>query len=244
MAPGKNSQRIAAPRLVLLLSVLVVGRARAIDFDPASPDEFLFGFNQVGSGTGSSLWALSDEELRVLTAEIGINAMRICVHPATVGFPQRTWVRPEAVVYSGFTRWVWDRPLGLINSLDEFIRKMIEFDIYPILLPLTVDDYQSFMYKKDLSFLNASRGVDYTGIDPQHEFQSYAVAVAQHVQETFDLPFGIVFSEVCAQNRDNASQRGGEKEAWQAVKDAVRAVARGQKSSARKSASAWRDGVR
>jgi len=196
----------------------------AVSFDPVPPDQFIFGFNQVGSGTGDTLWPLTDEELRILTEEIGINAIRIFVHPFTLGFPQVTWNGPEAVVYSGFTDWVWDRPGGIIDSLDEMIAKMLEYDIYPILLPLSVDDYQSFLYKPDLMFLDRP-GVDYTGINPLVEFQAYSVAVAQHVQERFGVPFGIVFTEVCAQNRDNAAQRGSEKGTWQTVYDAIRAVA-------------------
>ena len=126
------------------------------------------------------------------------------------------------MVCSSFNDWVWDRSENAaIDSLDEIIRKLIEFDIYPILLPLFVDAYQSFMYKNDLTFLNSEHAVNYAGIDPLREFRSYAVAVARHVQQTFGIPFGIVFSEICAQNRDNAAQRGCEKEAWAAVALAI-----------------------
>jgi hypothetical protein len=215
----------AAMIWALLVPASSAAAQPSIPFDPVPADELIFGFNQVGSGTGANLWSLTDEELRILTEEIGINAIRIFVHPVTLGFPQQTWAGPEAVVYSTFTDWVWDRPGGIINSFDEMIAKILEFGIYPILLPMTIGEYQLFMYEPDLTFLNVP-GVDFTGINPQEEVESYSVAVAQHMRQRFPgVPFGLVFNEICGYNDDNASERGDEKASWQALRDALRVAA-------------------
>jgi len=196
------------------------------------PDEFIFGFNQVaGTGPGKTAWPLTDAELRVLHDDVGINAIRLFVHPAFVGLPQKTWNGPESLRYSSFpaSSYVFNRPeTPEVDSLDEIIVKLQQFGIRPILLPLVVDEYQEFIYKTDLTSMNSATETpprDYAGIVARDEVAAFATTVAGHVHQKFGVPFGVVFTELCGGGTDGTLKRTSEQAAWSAVASAIRKAA-------------------
>jgi hypothetical protein len=217
----------------------------APDSPPAAPDappmanfpssEFVFGFNLIAgigifdpSAKPASPWPLSDAQLAILRDEIGINSIRFFVHPTFLGLPQKTWNGPEAIQYSAFkdSDYVWDRPeTPVLDSLDEYVRYLYAQGITPMLQPMLPDDYINWIYQSDITSLNGSRGVDYTGIVPAHEVQAIVVAIAAHMQKTFGRPFLMNLPEICGQNPAGPALRTSEQAVWQQIENAVKAVA-------------------
>jgi hypothetical protein len=85
-----------------------------------------------------------------------VNAIRIFVHPAFIGLPQLTWNGPESIRYTSFpdSAFVWNRPGGPVDSLDEIIAKLYAYNITPIFQIFPVDEYLQQFNKSDLTFLN------------------------------------------------------------------------------------------
>ena len=65
-----------------------------------------------------------------LCDELGINTIRVFVHPTLVGLPQRTWTGPEPIRYSGFppSAYNW-------SALDALVGGIIAAELFPIVLP-------------------------------------------------------------------------------------------------------------
>ncbi len=200
---------------------------------PAYPaSDFLFAFDEVAGVppfTQLPAWNVTDQQLQTLRDEIGANGIRIFVHPAFVGVPQKTWNGPEAIRYTAVAPgdYVFDRPgTPAIDSLDEIIARLQRFGIYPVLQMFPVDVYFNNIYKRDLTAFNdPDGGVDYTGIDPAAEVESFVVTVARHVQQRFGVPFGVNLPELCGSSPDGTLLRDGEQRAWQHVADALKAAA-------------------
>ena len=195
---------------------------------PAS--EFAFGFTTAYSTPFGEpiVFGLSDTQLAVLRDQIGVNVVRFFVHPNLVGLPQKTWNGPEAFKYSAYqpSQYVWNRPeTTAVDSLDEIVGKLYAAGIEPMLQPMLPDEAINWIYEPDLSFLNAAKGVDYSGYVPADEVQSFVVALAAHVQERFGKPFLMNLPEICGQNSIGPVLRGGEQAAWARIRDAVAAVA-------------------
>jgi hypothetical protein len=193
--------------------------------------EFVFGFDQVAGvppGIPGGAWPFTDDELTEIRDAFGMNAIRIFVHPAFVGLPQQTWTGPEPIRYSSFapSAYVFDRPGGAIDSLDEMIQKLLDFGLFPILQPFVVDEYLNYVYKSDLTFLDDG-GADsgYTGINPKDEVKAFSLAVVSHVQQRFNTPFGVVWAEICGSGAEGTLLRTGEKAAWTEIASAMKASA-------------------
>ena len=67
---------------------------------PIPPAEFLWGLNQAegmspnfstSADTGTGMVRLTPTEMALLRDEVGINSIRMFVHPTLLGIPQLTW---------------------------------------------------------------------------------------------------------------------------------------------------------
>ena len=195
------------------------------------PSQFLWGLNQA-EGMGPLVHAqsgaplpyshgrLTAAELALLRDEIGINSIRVFVHPTLLGIPQKTWDGPESIRYSDYE--------GSFNfsQLDLLVEPIIKAGLFLIVLPLPVDEYVNSLWAPDLHFLdNATLGRNYTGISAVKELTAFSVAVAGHLQKTTNGTFGVVFTEMCGQSRANLTERSDEKGRWQSMRDALAKVA-------------------
>jgi hypothetical protein len=197
------------------------------------PKQFLWGFCQVCSGT----WPLSDEELARTVKDLGVNAIRLFVPPAWVGFPQKTWQGPESIDYAKTPadKLVWHRPSPEIDSLDEVIEQLRRFGIHPLVMPLFVTPYTDYLYKDDLTFLNDPNNklgnqpspVDFTGIKPLAQVLHITRALARHLHEKFGDDFTMIFDEVRGGNPEPSTAHAGEKERWAQVVAAIKEQAPG-----------------
>ena len=139
------------PRLLqraLPLAALLAGSQQQQPATPRIPPaEFLFGFAQAeGSGTiPPKETVLTLDEMVRLRDELGINTIRVFVHPTLVGLPQRTWTGPEPIRYSGFppSAYNW-------SALDALVGGIIAAELFPIVLPLVVDEYVNYLWADDL----------------------------------------------------------------------------------------------
>ena len=187
--------------------------------------EFLFGLCQA-EGTGTippALSPLTHEQLGTLRDSIGINSIRIFVHPTLVGLPQRTWQGPEPIRYSSFDPSAYN-----FSALDSLLGSIVQAGLFPIVLPLPVDEYTNFMYLDNLTRFNNATATpprDYAGISAVDEVTAFTSAVAKHIQGTFATPFGIAFTEFCGQAPAGPSQRTHERGRWEQLVAALRRVA-------------------
>ncbi|NDK14165.1 MAG: hypothetical protein COY42_27240 [Armatimonadetes bacterium CG_4_10_14_0_8_um_filter_66_14] len=232
-----TGRRAGAALLVAGLATAAAAQQPAAPDSPPlvrpAPKQFLWGFCQVCSGT----WPLSDEEMARTVKDLGVNAIRLFVPPAWVGFPQKTWQGPESIDYTKTPadELVWDRPSPEIDSLDEVIAQLRRFGIHPLVMPLFVTPYTDYLYKDDLTFLNDPDNkvggqpspVDFTGIKPLEQVLYLARAVARHLHEKFGDDFTMIFDEVRGGNPEPPAAHVGEQERWAQVVAALKQEAPG-----------------
>jgi len=193
------------------------------------PKLFLWGFCQVCSG----VWPMSDEEMERTVKDLGINAIRIFVPPAWIGFPQKTWQGPEAIDYTRTPpeKIVWHKPSPQRDSLDEVVAQFRRFGVRPILMPLFITHYTDYLYKDDLTYLNDPKHkpnpIDYTGIKPLEQVIYISRLLARHMHQTFGDDFTIIFDEVRGANKEPYTAHAGEKERWAQVTAAIKQEAPG-----------------
>ena len=70
------------------------------------PAQYLWGLNQAeGMGPERSpqqMVRLTSAEMALLRDEIGINSIRVFIHPTLLGIPQKSWNGPESIRYSDY----------------------------------------------------------------------------------------------------------------------------------------------
>lgn len=189
------------------------------------PTEFLFGLCQA-EGTGTippTLSTLSYPQMVFLKDNVGINSVRIFVHPTLVGLPQKTWQGPEPIRYSMFQPGDYN-----FTALNSLVGSIVRAGLFPILLPLPVDEYTNFLYLPNLTQFDnttSSPPRDYSGISAVDEVTAFTTAIANDIQDTFDTPFGVVFTEFCGQAAAGPDQREHERSRWAHVVETVRRTA-------------------
>ena len=214
------------PRLLqraLPLAALLAGsQQQRAPISRIPPAEFLFGFAQAeGSGMiPPKETVLTLDEMVRLRDELGINTIRVFVHPTLVGLPQRTWTGPEPIRYSGFppSAYNW-------SALDALLGGVIAAELFPIVLPLVVDEYVNYLWADDLHrFDNATATPprDYTNVSAVRELTAFTTAITGHLEQRFGRPFGVVFTELCGQANAGPAARPHEQQRWQSLVDAIR----------------------
>ena len=229
---GERAMQALCRRRVALLPAMVplcllasfVAGSRPSDSE-IPPAEFLFGLCQA-EGTGTippALSVLTYDQMVLLKETIGINSIRIFVHPTLVGLPQRTWQGPEPIRYSAFSADAYN-----FTALDALVGSIVRAKLFPIVLPLPVDEYTNFMYLPNLTrFSNASATPprDYSGISAIDEITAFTTSITAHIQATFGTPFGVVFTEFCGQAHAGPAQRTHERGRWARLVASVRSTA-------------------
>ena len=93
---------------------------------------------------------------------------------------------------------------------DLLVDPIVGLGLFPIVLPLVVDEYVNLLWAPDLQSLsNETLGRNYTGISAVKELTAFTVAVTEHIQQRHHVPFGVVFTEMCGQSRANLTARSG-----------------------------------
>jgi len=218
---------LSSPRpLVVLWCLTVMGAAGA---QQVPREQLTWGFCTVAGTSAHAEWPLSREELVMLRDELHINAVRLFVHPAFIGLPQKSWNGPESLDYTHATDadYLWRDPSPAIDSLDEVLDLLRELGIHPVLMVWPVEEYIHYLCRDDLTFLNdPAKGLDYTGIRPVDQVKALTVAMARHVHETYDDDFTLIYTEIAGQG-DGAPKRIGEKDRWAEIVAAAKAEAPG-----------------
>ena len=189
------------------------------------PPDFLFGFAQVlGVGTfGAHHPPFDMALLDRMVSDVGVNTLRMFVHPTLLGVTQRTWAGPEAVAYSDYCA-------GLnFSAFDYIADPIIARGLYLIVMPLPVDEYVNYLWADSLEVLNNASHVpplNYSGIDAEEELTYLAGVIASRLATRHPATaFGVAFTEMSGSGKVGPARRPGEQAKWRRVTAAVKAVA-------------------